>query len=65
MYDSFLGIRIYSTQGRFTLAKNREFKGHVVSGYACQIAFSPNGRFLASGDEGGLLSQSFFVLHPL
>jgi pre-mRNA-processing factor 17 len=48
-------IRVYSTQGRFSLAKNREFKGHVVSGYACQIAFSPNGRFLASGDEGGQL----------
>ena len=30
-----------------SLAKNKEFKGHVVSGYACQIAFSPNGRFLA------------------
>ena len=48
-------IRVYNTQGRFSLAKNKEFKGHVVSGYACQIAFSPNGRFLACGDEGGQL----------
>ena len=48
-------ISVYSTAGRFTLSKNRVFKGHVVSGYACQVAFSPNGRFLASGDEGGQL----------
>ena len=48
-------IRVYSTQGRFSLAKNKEFKGHIVSGYACQVAFSPNGRFLASGDEAGQL----------
>jgi pre-mRNA-processing factor 17 len=48
-------IRVYSTQGRFTLSKNREFKGHVVTGYSCQVAFSPNGRFLASGDESGQL----------
>ena len=48
-------IRVYSTEGRFTMAKNKEFKGHTVSGYACQVAFSPNSRFLASGDEGGQL----------
>jgi len=27
--------------------------GHMVAGYACQIAFSANGRFMVSGDGEG------------
>ena len=31
------------------------FKGHLNSGYACGMSFSPNGKFLASGDGEGKL----------
>lgn len=27
--------------------------GHTVAGYACQITFSPDGRYIASGDGSG------------
>lgn len=48
-------ILIYSSD---SLRQNRKkiFKGHTVAGYACQPAFSPDGRFLSSGDgEGNLV----------
>lgn len=32
---------------------SRAFKGHSVTGFACQVAFSPDGRFLSSGDSQG------------
>lgn len=35
--------------------KRKTFRGHTNSGYACQMAFSPNGQFLASGDGLGKL----------
>lgn len=31
----------------------KTFRGHIVSGYACQPAFSPDGRFVGSGDGDG------------
>ncbi|WFD02848.1 hypothetical protein MOBT1_001535 [Malassezia obtusa] len=34
---------------------SRAFKGHSVTGFACQIGFSPDGRFLSSGDSQGHL----------
>jgi pre-mRNA-processing factor 17 len=35
--------------------RKKTFRGHVVAGFACQPAFSPNGAILSSGDgEGGL-----------
>lgn len=34
---------------------SKKFSGHVVSGYACQMCFSPDGRCLASGDGSGNL----------
>eukprot|EP00939_MAST-03C_sp_MAST-3C-sp1_P002737 g2737.t1 len=33
----------------------KRFDGHVIAGYACQPNFSPNGRFLMSGDGDGRL----------
>ncbi|XP_048233267.1 pre-mRNA-processing factor 17 isoform X1 [Ricinus communis] len=46
-------ILIYSTRERFQLNKKKTFKGHTVAGYACQVNFSPDGRFVMSGDGEG------------
>ncbi|KAK9199921.1 hypothetical protein WN944_015115 [Citrus x changshan-huyou] len=46
-------ILIYSTRERFQLNKKKRFAGHIVAGYACQVNFSPDGRFVMSGDGEG------------
>ncbi|KAK6160193.1 hypothetical protein DH2020_003574 [Rehmannia glutinosa] len=46
-------ILIYSTRERFQLNKKKKFAGHIVAGYACQVNFSPDGRFVMSGDGEG------------
>nr|GEU58440.1 pre-mRNA-processing factor 17 isoform X1 [Tanacetum cinerariifolium] len=46
-------VLIYSTRERFQLNKKKRFVGHVVAGYACQVNFSPDGRFVMSGDGEG------------
>lgn len=46
-------ILIYSTREKFQLNKKKRFAGHVVAGYACQVNFSPDGRFVMSGDGEG------------
>lgn len=46
-------ILIYSTKERFQLNKKKRFSGHIVAGYACQVNFSPDGRFVMSGDGEG------------
>ncbi|KAL8111856.1 uncharacterized protein LOC141666458 isoform X1 [Apium graveolens] len=46
-------ILIYSTRERFQLNKKKRFAGHVIAGYACQVNFSPDGRFVMSGDGEG------------
>lgn len=45
-------VLVYSTD---SLRQNRKkvFKGHTVAGYACEVAFSPDGRFVSSGDGEG------------
>lgn len=48
-------IKIFSTKDRFKELKKKVFKGHTTAGYACQPAFSPNNRYLASGDGEGKL----------
>eukprot|EP00536_Pseudo-nitzschia_multiseries_P002066 jgi/Psemu1/322383/estExt_fgenesh1_pg.C_270042 len=40
---------------KFKLSKTKKFGGHQVAGYACEPAFSPDGRFLMSGDGKGRL----------
>eukprot|EP01028_Stygiella_incarcerata_P002294 TRINITY_DN1424_c1_g3_i4.p1 TRINITY_DN1424_c1_g3~~TRINITY_DN1424_c1_g3_i4.p1 ORF type:complete len:667 (-),score=177.37 TRINITY_DN1424_c1_g3_i4:2177-4057(-) len=35
--------------------KKKRFKGHSSAGYACQVGFSPDGRFVISGDAHGFL----------
>ncbi|GAB2220491.1 hypothetical protein Droror1_Dr00008145 [Drosera rotundifolia] len=46
-------ILIYGTRERFQLNKKKRFAGHIVAGYACQVNFSPDGRFVLSGDGEG------------
>jgi len=48
-------ILVYSTKERFRLSHKKVFTGHTNGGYACQIGFSPDGRFLISGDAEGKL----------
>jgi pre-mRNA-processing factor 17 len=48
-------IVIYSTKERFRLNAKKRFAGHSNAGYACQVSFSPDGRFLLSGDGDGKL----------
>jgi len=38
---------------KFKLSKKKKFLGHQVAGYACEPSFSPDGRFLMSGDGKG------------
>ncbi len=45
-------ILIYSTDG-FRQNRKKRFAGHTVAGYACSVGFSPDGRFVSSGDGQG------------
>ncbi|GAA5832903.1 hypothetical protein JCM3770_003832, partial [Rhodotorula araucariae] len=33
--------------------RKKRFAGHTIAGYACEPRFSPDGRFLSSGDGQG------------
>ncbi|OMO66713.1 hypothetical protein CCACVL1_21018 [Corchorus capsularis] len=44
---------VINTRERFQLNKKKRFAGHIVAGYACQVNFSPDGRFVMSGDGEG------------
>nr|XP_002129631.1 pre-mRNA-processing factor 17 [Ciona intestinalis] len=46
-------IMIFDVQGRFRLKRKKIFKGHMVAGYACQMTFSPDMSYVASGDGDG------------
>mmetsp|Transcript_6023 Transcript_6023/g.18147 ORF Transcript_6023/g.18147 Transcript_6023/m.18147 type:complete len:540 (+) Transcript_6023:38-1657(+) len=48
-------VMTYGTRDRFKLNSKKSFRGHLVAGYACQLAFAPDGRFLGSGDSVGRL----------
>jgi len=48
-------IAVFQAGNKFALQKKKKFSGHVVSGYACEMAFSPDGQFLVSGDGNGSL----------
>jgi len=50
-------IHVYSTRDKFPANHKKKFTGHLVSGYACNIAVSPDGRCVTSGDSSG---QIFF-----
>jgi len=46
-------ILVYTALNRFKSDKRKQFLGHLGSGYACQIDFSPDGRWIMSGDAQG------------
>ena len=46
-------ILCYSATERFRMNHKKRFTGHVVAGFACQPSFSPDGRYLISGDSEG------------
>ena len=48
-------IKIFGCRDRFKLLHKKVFKGHTIAGFACPPAFSPNNRYLASGDGEGKL----------
>jgi pre-mRNA-processing factor 17 len=48
-------IVVFEAKDRFRQSPKRRFTGHVVAGYACEVSFSSDGRFLVSGDGDGRL----------
>ncbi|KAJ2886970.1 hypothetical protein H4R27_000293 [Coemansia aciculifera] len=46
-------IVVYSAGERIKPHKRKEFSGHLTAGFACQPSFSPDGKFLTSGDSEG------------
>lgn len=46
-------VLTYSTRDKFRANNKKTFSGHTVAGYACRPCFSPDGRFVASGDGQG------------
>ncbi|KAJ8610013.1 hypothetical protein CTAYLR_006636 [Chrysophaeum taylorii] len=46
-------IVTYQARDKMKQLRKKNFRGHLCSGYAIGLAFSPNGRFLASGDAEG------------
>ena len=48
-------IVVYGARDKVREMRKKVFKGHLNAGYTCQIGFSPNGRYLTSGDGEGRL----------
>ena len=46
-------VVVYGAQDRFRQNRKKGFRGHNNAGYAIDLAFSPDGQFLAGGDSGG------------
>lgn len=45
-------ILTFAAEG-FKQNRKKVFKGHTVAGFGCQVGFSPDGKFLSSGDAEG------------
>lgn len=50
-------IVTYLTKDRFKQNRKKTFKGHNTAGYACQVNFSPDAKYVLSGDSEG---RAFF-----
>lgn len=48
-------IHVYSTREKFPANHKKKFSGHLVSGYACNLSVSPDGRIVSCGDSSGQL----------
>ena len=48
-------IAVFQATNKFALQRKKKFTGHTVAGYACDMAISPDGQYLASGDGNGRL----------
>jgi pre-mRNA-processing factor 17 len=48
-------IVTYSANERFKFNKKKNFRGHNSAGYACQVGFSNDSRYVISGDGSGKL----------
>lgn len=46
-------IVVYGAGERLKINRKKHFAGHLVAGYACKPGFSPDGKFLSSGDSNG------------
>jgi len=46
-------LLVYSAINRFKLNKKKRFLGHKNAGFAIQLNFSPDGKFIMSGDAEG------------
>jgi pre-mRNA-processing factor 17 len=45
-----LQIVTYMTKDRFKQNRKKNFKGHNTAGYACQVNFSPDAKYVMSGE---------------
>ncbi|KAF2090913.1 WD40 repeat-like protein [Saccharata proteae CBS 121410] len=46
-------IVVYASTDRFRQNRKKAFRGHNSAGYAVDVAISPDGQFISSGDSGG------------
>lgn len=46
-------ILIYTADGTFRQVKKKRFAGHTVAGYACNVGFAPDGKYISSGTGTG------------
>lgn len=44
---------VFEARGGFRLNRRKKFVGHMNGGFACSVAFSPDGQFVTSGDANG------------
>lgn len=48
-------IYMYNAKEKLRAYKKQNYKGHLVGGYACEISFSPDEKYITSGDSSGKL----------
>ncbi|GAD93466.1 mRNA splicing factor (Prp17), putative [Paecilomyces variotii No. 5] len=46
-------IVVYASTDKFRQNRKKSFRGHNNAGYAIDVAISPDGQFITSGDSGG------------
>jgi pre-mRNA-processing factor 17 len=49
-------ILLYTATDTLRINSSKRFRGHIVAGYACQPNFSPDERYVSSGDSEGKLT---------